>query len=114
MRTSAFAWAAVLAFSATAAWADDPPQERAASTNCVEYTEVPKPDLRQHDLHLSNTCSKPMACNVSWTVTCGKKTTNTRKSASLGASQQAMWVASASDCDDDWSIDSSWTCRPSQ
>jgi hypothetical protein len=108
MRTSAFACAAILLFAAGAASADG------TAASCMEYREVPHPDQKQHELHLSNTCSKPMSCGVSWTVTCGKKVTTTQKAAAIGASGEASWVASAASCDDDWSIDTSWTCRPSR
>jgi hypothetical protein len=105
MRTTALACAAILLLTAGAASAGS------TSSSCMEYTEVPHPEQKQHELRLSNSCSKPMSCAVSWTVTCGKKVTSTQKSAAIGASEQASWVASAAGCEDDWSIDASWSCR---
>ncbi|MGH7295710.1 MAG: hypothetical protein ACRELB_12280, partial [Polyangiaceae bacterium] len=69
-------------------------------------------DSHTLDVQLSNTCSKPMACNVSWTVKCGKAASVVRNGAVLGATAARSWTASAESCSEDWSIDTSWSCRP--
>lgn len=85
--------------------AADPP-----SGNCVVYSEVSHSDSRTLDVRLENTCKRAMACNVGWTVTCGKSAKVTRNAAVLGGAADRTWTASAASCDDDWSIDTTWGC----
>jgi hypothetical protein len=79
---------------------------------CVVYSELSHKDSRTLDVRLANTCAKPMTCSVAWTVTCGKAATVTRSGAVLAGSADRSWVASAASCEDDWSIDTSWSCKP--
>jgi hypothetical protein len=79
---------------------------------CVVYSEVSHHEEQTLDVHLSNTCSKPMACSVGWTVKCGKASKVTHEGAVLGGSVEKTWVASAESCSEDWSIDTTWSCRP--
>lgn len=111
MRTMPIACAALLVAIATAAAS---PDVHAGTEACVVYSEVPHPDSRTLDVHIANTCNKPFACSVAWTVTCGKATRVTRNVATLAGSAERSWVASAASCDSDWSIDTNWTCKPSR
>ncbi len=116
MRTAPIACAALLVVLATAGappdvHADSPPPD-APSGGCVVYSEMSHKESRTLDVRLANTCAKPMACSVAWTVTCGRTTTVTRNGAVLAGSADHAWVASAATCEDDWSIDTSWSCKP--
>jgi hypothetical protein len=118
MRTMPIACAALLvSLASTGAsrfvHADSEPAD-AASGECVVYSELSHKDSRTLDVHLANTCAKAMACSVAWTVTCGRAKAVTREGATLAGSGERSWVASAASCEDDWSIDTSWSCRPSR
>jgi len=108
MRTHAVACAALLVVSTGAATSP----VHAEPPTCVVYSEVSHNDLQTLDVHLSNTCSKPMACSVGWTVRCGKAQSVTREGAVLGGTSEKTWVASAESCAEDWSIDTTWSCKP--
>jgi hypothetical protein len=82
--------------------------------SCVVYSEVSHRDSHTLDVHLENTCKKPFACTVDWTVRCGKGTSATHNAARLDGSAEKSWVASAASCDEDWSIDTSWGCKPTK
>jgi hypothetical protein len=120
MRTIPIACAALLVALATAGaspdvHADIRPADSPSpsdSRECVVYSELSHKESRTLDVRLANTCAKPMACSVAWTVTCGKATTVTRNGAVLAGSADHSWVASAASCEDDWSIDTSWSCKP--
>jgi hypothetical protein len=118
MRTMPIACAAFVVACATAAASPDVHAENEAadtpSDNCVVYSELSHKDSRSLDVHLSNTCAKVMACSVAWTVTCGKAASVTHNAASLAGLAEQSWVASAASCEDDWAIDTSWSCKPSR
>jgi hypothetical protein len=118
MRTIPIACATVLVSLASAGSSPDVHAESqpadSQSGECVVYSELSHKDSRTLDVHLSNTCSKPMACNLEWTVTCGKAKAVTHNGAVLAGAAEQSWVASAADCEDDWSIDTSWRCKPSR
>lgn len=118
MRTTPIACAMVLVSLASAGasrdlHAETQPQD-SQSGECVVYSELSHKDSRTLDVRLSNTCAKPMACTLEWTVTCGKARAVTRNGAVLAGSGEQSWTASAASCEDDWAIDTSWSCRPSR
>jgi hypothetical protein len=118
MHTTPIACAALLVLLATAGaspdvHADIQPAD-SPSGECVVYSELSHKESRTLDVRLANTCAKAMACSVAWTVTCGKAATVTRNGAVLAGSADHSWVASAASCEDDWSIDTSWSCKPSR
>jgi hypothetical protein len=114
MRTIPIACAALLVVLSTAGASPDVHADSAPSGECVVYSELSHKESRTLDVRLANTCSKPMACNVAWTVTCGKAVNVVRNGAVLAGSADHSWIASAATCEDDWSIDTSWSCRPSR
>jgi hypothetical protein len=124
MRTIPIACAALLVALATAGAspdvhadfepADSPSPSPTDSRECVVYSELSHRESRTLDVRLANTCAKPMTCSVAWTVTCGKAATVTRNGAVLAGAADRSWVASAASCEDDWSIDTSWSCKPSR
>ncbi len=118
MRPIPIACAALLVALATAGASPDvhadsnPADSPPSSGECVVYSELSHKESRTLDVRLANTCAKPMACSVAWTVTCGKAKVVTRNGAVLDGSADHSWVASAASCEDDWSIDTSWSCKP--
>jgi hypothetical protein len=118
MRIVALSSAAAVAFAVAGTspelHANPSPAGAGADEHCVVYSEVSHDETRSLDVRLANTCAKPMSCNIAWTVTCGKTATVTRRGAVLAGSADQSWVASAASCEDDWSIDTTWGCRPSR
>src|SRR5271170_2757412 len=116
MRTMPIACAALLVSLASAGASPDVHAQTAptdaTSGECVVYSELSHKESRTLDVRLANTCKKAMACSVSWTVKCGKATAVTREGATLAGDDEHAWVASAASCEDDWSIDTSWSCKP--
>ncbi len=116
MRNHALAGAALLfglAVDARPGAGDARADGGSARDTCVVYSETSHEDTRSLDVHLANTCSKPSACRVSWTVVCGKARRLVQNSAVLGGNTERVWVASAAPCpeSEDWSIDTSWGCN---
>jgi hypothetical protein len=101
-----------MASASSAASSED--SESNSDGTCVVYSEISHPEAHTLDVHLANTCTRSMACNVAWTVTCGKSARVTQHGAVLGGTAEQTWVASAESCTDDWSIDTSWSCKPSK
>jgi hypothetical protein len=111
MRTHALAGAA-LVLAIAGAMAPVAYAGAATTDTCVVYSEVSHKDSQTLDVQLSNTCSKPMACSVGWTIKCGKTASVVRNGAVLDATGARSWVASAESCTEDWSIDTTWSCKP--
>jgi hypothetical protein len=118
MRTTPIACAALLvSFASIGASPDVHAGSEPSDTTsgeCVVYSELSHKESRTLDVRLANTCAKAMACSVAWTVTCGKAKAVTREGATLAGSDEHSWVASAASCEDDWSIDTSWSCKPTR
>jgi hypothetical protein len=84
----------------------------AADSNCVSYDETAHASSRSLDMHLANGCARSMACAVKWTVKCGKTSRAGSASAVLASLAERTFVATAGECDDDWVIETNWSCNP--
>jgi hypothetical protein len=102
---------AVALFGASASAAE-------SADECVAITRTEQSDGL--DFELKNNCEKPLACNLSWTLSCendkGKVTSSARSSASLALAKDTSKHAtgSALACKSSgWRIDDvSWSCAP--
>lgn len=117
-------WAAcalVLAVVAQPALADKRKKKVKARTSiaaCTSFEQVDRVD-DSVDLVIANSCEIPVACSVSWTVTCAPDSKRTHRhqhgqAFDLASTASQTANASAATCGNDgWVIDDvTWSCQP--
>jgi len=89
-----------------------------SADECVNITRTESPEGL--DFEVKNNCDKPLACSMSWTLSCendkGKVTASSRAGASFALAKDASkhTLGSSVTCKTSgWRIDDvSWACNP--
>jgi hypothetical protein len=122
-RWATFALALTIALPAAADRKPDvKKKERKSVSECTSFDQRDREDEEGVDFSVNNSCSMPVSCSMSWTVTCAPDSKKRRsrksdsKSFALDADNGITLTASTARCGDDgWSVgDISWACSPSQ
>ncbi len=108
-----------LASSSTPAAAQEP--HRRSLARCTRFEQHGKTEVSL-ELSVSNTCSMPIDCTVSWEVVCAPESRKRRRATAGSASftvqtssAQAAEASAATCGDDSWVIRAiSWRCEPSK
>jgi hypothetical protein len=94
-------------------------RRRGSVSACTTFTQADRDDDLV-DFTIASTCTVPLACRVSWRLTCAPESRKRRRSLPsstsfrIAASSSEQRTASAAACGDDgWVIDRvTWSCAP--
>jgi hypothetical protein len=99
----------------------DNPRPHKTLDDCTSFEQADK-GADQVEMTLTNRCTLPVSCSISWRVVCAPQSrkrrsvhpTTSKLALVEGATQST--TASASQCGDDgWSIDHiDWSCKPDE
>ena len=85
-----------------------------SDSSCVKTEQRDDLEHSQIVLDFTNDCSGSRVCNVTWSVTCERKTKAHKAAISLTTKEVKALTLSAAACDGEWAIQPpSWSCRSS-